>query len=73
MVLRPRGLLCGDAEKRLAIQPVAWQHGEPTGSSSPDGDVLFAGVRSIREFVKVVGIAATWSSQQHRDTHGGRP
>ena len=51
---------------------VAWQHGEPTGSSSPDGDVLFARVRSIPEFVKVVGIAATWSSQQHRDARGGQ-
>ena len=42
MVLQPRHLLCGDAEKRLAVQPVAWQHGEPTWSSSSDGDVLFA-------------------------------
>jgi hypothetical protein len=73
MVLQPRGLLCGDAEKCLAVQPVAWQHGEPTGSSSSDGDVLFARVRSIQELVKVPGAAATWSSQQHRDTRGGPP
>jgi hypothetical protein len=71
----------GPAAARFAVRrrrevprcpAVAWQHGEPTGSSSPDGDVLFARVRSIPEFVKVVGIAATWSSQQHRDARGGQ-
>jgi hypothetical protein len=53
MVLQPRGLLCGDAEKCLAVQPVAWQHGEPTGSSSWDGDVLLLGCRRSRSSSKL--------------------
>ena len=39
---QPRRLLCGDAEKSLAVQPIASQHGEPTRRSRSDGDVQFA-------------------------------
>jgi hypothetical protein len=42
MVTQPRGLLCGDAEESVAVQPVARQHAEPTRGSCSDGDVLFA-------------------------------
>jgi hypothetical protein len=41
-VTRPRGLLCGDAEESVAVQPVARQHAEPTRRSYSDDDVLFA-------------------------------
>ena len=48
---QPRRLLCGDAEKSLAVQPIAPQHGEPTRRSRSDGVPTTAS-----QAVRVVGV-----------------
>jgi hypothetical protein len=57
-------LLCGDAEKGLAVELITRQHGQPAGGQRPHGDVLPALGRAQRRVEDGSGPASTagcWS------------